>query len=238
MIPLALLLACSDKAEDTGPVDTGPDLPAWCDPDQDGATRYAIEGSPAGPYFVMHPWQHPEEAPLVIFLPGYSGSGGTTGEAATTWNSFFEDDPKEFRVVMPYVLDESYPDTPPDLLAIAEEVRSCWGGDGTSFHLAGHDNGGLLAYNTLGPELVASLRSVMGAPAYLTDTDPAVFVGVPFLTMAGANDKTWARAAEQTHERLQAAGVDSTLVISEGQGHLPNPNWEDRGAMFEHWRAH
>lgn len=237
MISLLLMLACSgDEPQDTGPVDTGNGLPEFCPDAPEPEVRFDVQsGGSAGRYLVMHPRLDAEEAPLVVFLPGYAG---TLQDAETTWGAFLDDEPKEFRFVMPYVEVEGYPDVDLPVAELIDEAQACWGTESTIVHLVGHESGGVLAYNTVGPALVDRFSSIIGTPAYFGEMDLSVFQGVAFLHATGANDKTWARQMEQAHARLEKAGIESELILYEGQGILPNPNWFGLDDFRSFWREH
>ncbi len=222
-----------DTADAADTADTGPFTPPeWC-PAPD-AGRQEVLDTPASPYFITHP--EAVDAPLVIFLPG---GPGDRGSASNTWTAFFDEDPRGFRLVVPYVTEKGYPtDVVPPVEAILEEVLTCFGGDASHVHLAGHSNGGYLAYNVVGPDLADRFVTITGAPAYFRDFNASDFTGLAFHNSAGELDPDWLGAMQEAQDDLTAAGFDTQLTVWPDTGHTPGPGWTGRDAMFAFWEDH
>ncbi len=197
----------------------------------------------AAPYFIQVP-AHPEGAPVVMFLPGGSG---TMTSAQSVWNRFFADRPQaeRFVVVVPYVRDGDLITDTGRLLVVLSEVLSCTGANPQEVHLAGTSNGGLAAFSVMSahPEYFATL---LGAPGAFPVPDPskvrrdvwasrlagrAVFNGV------GEQDSAWHDEVMSTHNALAAAGVESVFVEFPGQGHVTNATF-DTAPFFDFWSRH
>ena len=224
-----------DTAGDTGDTgDTGGvfDPPDWCPPATAG--RQEVTDTPASPYYILHP--DVANAPIVLFLPGGPGDRGSAG---ATWTAFFDEDSRGYRIVVPYVTEAGYPQTVvPPSAGLLDEVLACFGGDPGRVHLAGHSNGGYLAYNVFGPELADRIITITGAPAYFEDFRQADFGTLAFHNAAGAEDATWLAAMEGAHETLLSKGFESQLTAWAATGHTPGPNWDGREGMFAFWDAH
>lgn len=222
----------SDTAGDTGTGDT-PFTPAEGCPAREEGWQEITDG--VSPYFVTHPLDGATGGPTVLFLPG---GPGDRGSAEATSNAFFDTDPRGYRIVVPYDTSGDYPDTAPPVEEILDHVASCFGGDPARVHLAGHSNGGYLAYNVVGPELAARFVTVTGAPAYFERLRTSQLEGLAFHNSAGDEDPNWLEYMESAHEDLQAEGFDSELTIWAGTGHTPGPDWDGRDAMFDFWDRH
>lgn len=87
-------------------------------------------------------------------------------------------------------------------------------------HLIGTSNGGLasLAFAIRHPELVAS---TLVMPGLLPSADPTGVASIdhPVRWVVGSRDR-WAEAVRVDHAALTAAGVDSTLHVVDGAGHV------------------
>ncbi len=218
----------ADTSGDTGGVFDPPD---WCPAPTAG--RQEVTDTPASPYYILHP--DVVAAPIVLFLPGGPGDRGSAG---ATWNAFFDDAPRGYRIVVPYVTEDGYPQTVvPPSAALLDEVLLCFGGDPARIHLAGHSNGGYLAYNVVGPQLADRVVTITGMPAYFEAFQKADFGTVAFHNAAGDEDATWLAAMEAAHETLQSNGFESQLTVWPATGHTPGPRWDGRAGMFAFWDA-
>ncbi|GDX78999.1 hypothetical protein LBMAG42_08100 [Deltaproteobacteria bacterium] len=218
----------ADTADTAAPFEP----PDWCPAPTEG--RQEVTDTPASPYFVTHP--EGADAPLVLFLPG---GPGDRGSASATWEAFFDEDSRGYRLVVPYVTESGYPtDVVPPVAELLDEVLTCFGGDPAKVHLAGHSNGGYLAYNVVGPDLAASFVTITGAPAYFNAFLPNKFSGVAFHNSAGELDTEWLAAMEEAHATLLEKGFDSQLTVWPDTDHTPGPNWTGQDAMFEFWDTH
>lgn len=233
------LLACTetDPTDTTAPTDTEetaalPFEPAeGCPAAETG--RQGVTTTDASPYFVMHPLDDTHDNPMVIMLPGGAGNDQS---AMGGWNMFFDEDPRGYRIVMPWVLTDDYPDVAPPVEAILDEVAACFGPP-SKVHLIGHSNGGYLAYNVVGPDLADRFASISGAPAYFQQFKKTKLEGIPFHNMAGEED-SWAAYMEDAHQDLLDAGFESELDLWPDQGHTPDQNWDGRENMFDFWDRH
>jgi predicted esterase len=94
---------------------------------------------------------------------------------------------------------------------------------GGKLHLAGVSNGGRTAWGAIleHPESFASLTVLPGLPP---DTMPAKKVaalkGTPITMFAGEKDKDVARDSQRVVDRLKRDGVEATLTVEPGQGHV------------------
>lgn len=237
-----LLLACAEPrpSDTTDVVDSGetaetgdaPFEPAEGCPAAE-AGRQGITTTDASPYFVMHPLEDTHDNPVVLMLPGGAGNDLS---AKSTWDAFFDDDPRGYRIVMPWVITDDYPEVAPPVEAVLDEVAACFGPP-SKVHLIGHSNGGYLAYNVVGPDLAGRFASVSGAPAYFQSFKKAKLEGLPFHNMAGEED-SWAEYMEEAHQELLDAGFESELDLWAGQGHTPDKDWDGRDNMFDFWDRH
>jgi pimeloyl-ACP methyl ester carboxylesterase len=222
----------SGEPADTAEPDDSGFFPAeGCPGAEEG--RQEVESDVAGPYLVMHPLG--ELSGTVIFMPG---SDGSYRSATGTWGAFFDDDPRGYRLVMPWDESGDYPGTAPPVAELIDEIFACFGGDAARVHLIGHSNGGYLAYNVVGPELADRFVSVTGAPGYFTRMKEKQLEGLAFHNAVGENDGTWVEEMESAHEELLAAGFESELTIWPGQAHTPGRNWDGRDGMFDFWDRH
>lgn len=233
---LLLLAGCAgDGGDSTAGEDTAaaPFTPAEGCPAAEPGVQEVTDG--AGPYRVMHPLEDDHAGPTVLFLPG---GPGDEGSANATWSAFFDADPRGYRIVMPWDTTGDYPNTAPPVEAILDEVAACFGGDPGRVHLAGHSNGGYLAYNVVGPDLAERFVTVTGAPAYFTMLRESRLAGLAFHNSAGDQDEDWLAEMESAHEELTDAGFESELTVWTETGHTPGPGWDGRDAMFDFWDRH
>lgn len=236
MLILASLSACAGGATPGDTAGTGlePFVPAEGCPAAEAGRQEVTEGD-AGPYFVQHPDGAVGEAPVVLFLPGADGGQRSAG---ATWDAFFDDDPRGCRIVMPYDTSGDYPDVAPPVEAVLDEVAACFG-PAPAVHLAGHSNGGYLAYNVVGPDFAARFVSVTGAPGYFTRLKSEKLEGLAFHNAVGEDDdEAWVAGMENAHEALLAAGFSSELTIWPDTAHTPGRSWDGREGMFAFWDAH
>ncbi|HJN77394.1 MAG TPA: hypothetical protein QGF58_25950 [Myxococcota bacterium] len=239
------LLACTGSDPDDTPdstADTHDSVaeftpPDWCPAPESG--RQDVTTTDGSPYYVQHPEGDGLDAPIVVFLPGGNGKGGANGHATASWGAFFDGDPRGYRLVMPYVEGNDYPQTDvPDVEAVLDEVLACFGGDGSRVHLAGHSNGGYLAYNVVGPDLAERFLSITGAPAYFVQFKSNKLEGLAFHNSAGETDTAWLGYMEDAHAQLEDAGFESELTVWPGEGHTPSASWDGRDGMFAFWDEH
>jgi pimeloyl-ACP methyl ester carboxylesterase len=224
--------AQTGDTSDTTDSDPPPyDPPEWCPAAEAG--RQGVTSTDASPYFVMHPLEDTHDNPLVVLLPGGAGNDLS---AKSTWDAFFDDDPRGYRLVEPWVITDDYPDVAPPVEALLDEVATCFGTP-SEIHLLGHSNGGYLAYNVVGPDLADRFASISGAPAYFTHFKKTKLEGLPFHNMVGEDD-SWLEYVEEAHQELLDAGFESELSVWPDQGHTPDAAWDGRDDMFAFWDAH
>jgi poly(3-hydroxybutyrate) depolymerase len=119
---------------------------------------------------------------------------------------------------LPHLLDE-----------VAQSVRV----EGGKVHLAGVSNGGLSAYRVITefPDRFLSLTVLPGVPpdarafAALKDLK-----GIPVAAFVGGDDAAWARGSRAASQELDRLGVQNTLTIVPGSGHLVRL---DPGKLFD-----
>lgn len=206
-------------------------------------TLQDIRDTDAAPY-LLHVPPGAEGAPVVMFLPGGSG---TAGGAQSLWNRFFADRPGAHRlvVVIPYVNDGDLITDTGRLLVILDEVLWCTRANPQDVHLAGTSNGGLAAFAlmTAHPEYFVTL---LGAPGAFPVPDPSKvqrevwaerFAGRAVFNGVGAVDSAWHAEVMATHNALAAAGVESVFVEFAVQGHVTDARF-DPSPFFEFWSRH
>lgn len=224
-------------ATDAGAVDAGSSLCGAALPGLQDVT-----GTPSGPYLVHHPTKAGAVKHTVIFLPGGDSSKDTSEQFI--WPLWLANGRgvDEVRVVIPYTEDGDLGDEQDRIVAIAAEVRSCFGGDAAHVHLAGTSMGGLAAFETM-KRNPAPFATLLGAPgAFRTGvtasdlsrmfTGKAVFVGVGEL-----DEALWKNPATAIDARLTSLGYDSTFVEFSGQGHILDAAF-DESVFFDFWLAH
>jgi pimeloyl-ACP methyl ester carboxylesterase len=202
-----------------------------------------VISTPAGPYLVAHPASPDASTPTVIFLPG---GGGSYGAAQRVWETFFSGGVgfEAYRVVIPYSVDGELMSEAMRTFGILDEALACYGGDPMRVHLAGASNGGLAAFGlmTRAPERFATL---LGAPGAFPVQDPSsvepdiwlgLLAGRAVFNGVGAFDADWREEVMATHNALAAAGVESSYIEFDGQGHIPGPHFDSQ-VLLEFWDA-
>jgi len=110
-----------------------------------------------------------------------------------------------------------------ELPGLLDEVAKSVLFEGGKVHLAGVSNGGLSAYRVVTefPTRFLSLTVLPGIPP-----DAGAFTalsrlrGIPVAVFAGGEDTDWARGSRETKEELDRLGIENTLTIVPGQGHV------------------
>jgi poly(3-hydroxybutyrate) depolymerase len=118
---------------------------------------------------------------------------------------------------------------PPLLDEVARSVRV----EGGKVHLAGVSNGGLSAYRLITefPDRFLSLTVLPGIPP-----DARAFAalknlkGIPVAAFVGGDDTEWLRGSREASQELDRLGIQNTLTIVPGSGHVIRL---DPGKLFD-----
>ncbi len=207
--------------------DTDYDPPDWCE----AATPAALQHNtthPSAPYWVWHPDSDALTVPTVVFMPG---GGGRDEGGRITFDGWFGGGVglPEMRVVLPTSADGDLTDEWDRVVPILDEVLDCYGGDRGKVHIGGTSNGGIGAFSVMldHPDRFASL---LGAPGLWLDWDEdaitAALEGKAVFNGVGELDTSWYSYVEWTHRELSALGIDSSFVVFEGQGHVPDQSFD------------
>lgn len=109
----------------------------------------------------------------------------------------------------------------PELLDAVSKTIDIEGG---KFHLAGVSNGGRSAFRvgTLYPERFSSMTVLPGFPPGEEDVARLDRLrGMSVAMYAGGDDKGWVTRMERTAARLRELGVEVSLKVFPGEGHVP-----------------
>ncbi len=238
--------SADDDDDDTGDDDTGDDdddttpldPPEYCE-DAVPDILQEILTTPAAPYFVHHPAKAALDVPTVVFLPG---GGGQRSAAEGSWGRWLADGDTvdKFRVAAVYAEDGDLTDEYARTVDVVEELLLCYGGDPDHVHLAGTSNGGVGSFALIldAPDTFATL---LGAPGAFINFDTqaieAALTGKAVFNGVGELDAGWLPAVEATHQGLVSLGIESELVIFEGQGHILDYEY-DESIFYDFWLAH
>src|SRR5271156_3296359 len=110
-----------------------------------------------------------------------------------------------------------------DLPALLDEVAKSVRFEGGKVHLAGVSNGGLSAYRliTENPARFLSLTVLPGIPPDQRAFDALDRLkGIPVAAFVGGEDAGWLRGSREAQRQLNALGVENTLEVVSGAGHL------------------
>ena len=246
---MLLLIACSSPLDsaDTSSTDDTAAIPctreaAQIEPDP-GADCPTLDGGMWGVegynYWLSQPFESTGETETILFL---GGGGADQNSVQMNMGSIFANDQEAFlqyRVVAPWVGDG---DRAGAAWAALAHAQGCFGGDLNRVHLVGHSSGGYVAFEMGGEVLEADKRfaTLTGFPALFGEETneqlEQALECVPVLNASGAEDP-WASDVEATHERLESLGVDSSLMLFEGEGHVPSPEF-DPSPIFEWLETH
>ena len=100
-------------------------------------------------------------------------------------------------------------------------------------HLAGVSNGGLSAYRVITefPDRFLSLTVLPGVPP---DAHALAALkslkGIPVVAFVGGDDTEWVRGSRETKQELDRLGIQNTLTIVPGEGHVMRL---DPAALFD-----
>ena len=246
---MLLLLACDptvvtppdDSAvvdsEETGQVDPCAADPQPVEPDP-GEDCPGMEGGlfaiEEGSYWLSQPAESNGQTETLLFL-----GGGGADQQGVQFNlqGLLGGDERlaQIRIVAPWVGDS---DRASGAMAALAEVQECFGGDLSRVHLRGHRSGGYVAFSLV---LEQRFTTLIGFPALfdasVEDAELEQSLEcVPVLNAVGEED-SWRSQVEGTHERLEELGLDSTLWVVEGEGHVPGPDF-DSGPIYDWIAAH
>jgi poly(3-hydroxybutyrate) depolymerase len=127
---------------------------------------------------------------------------------------------------LPHLLDE-----------VAHSVRV----EGGKVHLAGISNGGLSAYRVITefPDRFLSLTVLPGVPPDARASAALKNLkGIPVAAFVGGDDIEWTRGSREASHELDRLGIQNTLTIVPGSGHVIRL---DPGKLFDlldHRRPH
>ena len=119
---------------------------------------------------------------------------------------------------LPYLLDE-----------VARSVRV----EGGKVHLAGVSNGGLSAYRVITefPDRFLSLTVLPGVPPDARAVAALKSLkGIPVAAFVGGDDTEWVRGSREASRELDRLGIQNTLTIVPGSGHVIRL---DPGKLFD-----
>jgi poly(3-hydroxybutyrate) depolymerase len=113
--------------------------------------------------------------------------------------------------------------TPDPIAALMDELAKTRHVEGDKFHLAGVSNGGRAAMSCA-LRMPQRLSSVTVLPGLLPDNVSAERLqklgGIPIALFAGGNDTRWADRSRTDAKRLTDAGVQASVEILPGEGHV------------------
>lgn len=106
---------------------------------------------------------------------------------------------------------------------LLDDINARFNIEGAKFHLTGVSNGGRAAFLAAldHPDRYASLTVLPGLLG--TDATPQqvrALKDLPIAMFVGADDDEWTAEARRTVETLRKQGIEATLTIKEGQGHV------------------
>ena len=240
-----LLLACDpttvtppdDSAVVVDSEETGEGDPCTVDPQpiepDPGEDCPGLEGGlfaiEEGSYWLSQPSESTSQTQTLLFLGG--GGADQQGVQFNLQGLLGRDERlAQVRIVAPWVGDS---DREAGALAALAEVQDCFGGDLSRVHLLGHSSGGRVAFSLA---LEQRFTTLIGFPALFdASVDDAELEQslecVPVLHAVGEED-SWRSEVEATHQRLEELGLDSTLWVVEGEGHVPGPDF-DSGPIYD-----
>jgi pimeloyl-ACP methyl ester carboxylesterase len=110
-----------------------------------------------------------------------------------------------------------------ELTNLLDEVSRFVVFEGGKVHLAGVSNGGLSAYRIITeyPARFLSLTVLPGVPP-----DEHAFnrlgglKGIPVAAFVGGKDSEWVRGSQETKQKLDDLGIENTLEVVAGAGHV------------------
>ncbi len=106
-----------------------------------------------------------------------------------------------------------------ELITVVSQEVKCSGG---KVHLAGVSNGGRSAFALAmkHPDLLHSLTVLPGAIDRIDQEALKRLKSVPTFMFVGENDDSWRRANDDLLEKMKKLGINATLEVLKGQGHV------------------
>ncbi len=109
------------------------------------------------------------------------------------------------------------------LPAVLDWIETWVSPENGRFHVAGISNGGLSTFALAArvPDRVQSMLVFPGFPR--TEDEIAAFpdlLDIPVRMFVGGNDPSWIAPMEAANEAMTELGIDSTIEIFEGEGHI------------------
>lgn len=110
-----------------------------------------------------------------------------------------------------------------ELPVLLDEISKAVVFEGGKAHLAGISNGGLSAYRVITeyPRRFLSLTVLPGIPP---DDRAAMALdrlkGIPVAAFVGGEDSEWLRGSRETKRKLDRLGIENTLEVVPGEGHV------------------
>jgi len=211
--------------------------PEWCPRPEAGLQD--VTGTPASPYYVHQPDPGASDPSVVVFLPGGFGDAAVASLCFDLWLSE-GDRLGDFRVVVPYSADGDFTDERDRVPDVLDEALLCFG-PAPRVHLAGTSLGGLAAY-ALALEAPDRFATLLGAPGTWDPRDEdaiaVALAGKSVLHAVGElDDDLWQTEVQTNQAMLERLGIDSTVLVMEGEGHILSPGF-DESVFFDFWAAH
>lgn len=176
------------------------------------------------------PGAAPAPHPVIIALPW---GGGSVGEVMEMLFAYWIDQapPRGYYVLSPRIRSSSLAQNDDVVPAIFDWIDGKLDYDPSRVALVGASNGGRgVFFGALDhPERFGALLGMPGR--YEGDgSDLHKLAGIPILLLVGEFDDGWLQASEDTRALLEAHGVEATLEVLAGQGHILVP---DMGAVMD-----
>lgn len=107
--------------------------------------------------------------------------------------------------------------------ALMDDINARFNVEGDQFHVTGVSNGGRAAF-LAAMDYPGQFASITVLPGVLAERTSAQRVnalrGVPITMYVGSEDTDWVRAARRAVGELEIQGIDATLEVLEGEGHV------------------